>query len=126
MTSASLDPSAIVQRALEYATTNLRIERLLIQLGLDPSNVTYEAVFARLFDILLVNITFANLLALIGGIAVACLHQDFPKILGLTGLFLLLPRDGHLQLLDEAGGGIGGGRSGRSVRDQSARQRGHR
>ncbi len=63
-----LDPAAMVQRALEYATTNLTIERLLIQFGIDPNNVTYEAIFNRLLDIALGNITFANVLALVGGI----------------------------------------------------------
>ncbi len=64
MTVGSLDPAAI----LEYATKNLRIERILIQVGLDPNNITYDAIFNRLFDLALVNITFANVLALIGGI----------------------------------------------------------
>jgi CRP-like cAMP-binding protein/uncharacterized protein (DUF697 family) len=64
MTVGSLDPAAI----LDYATKNLRIERILIQVGLDPNNITYDAIFNRLFDLALVNITFANVLALIGGI----------------------------------------------------------
>ena len=41
MSSADIDPAGILNRALEYATQNLRIENLLIQLGLDPSNLTY-------------------------------------------------------------------------------------
>jgi CRP-like cAMP-binding protein len=64
MTVGSLDPAAI----LDYATKNLRIERILIQVGLDPNNITYDAIFNRLLDLALVNITFANVLALIGGI----------------------------------------------------------
>ena len=64
MTVGSLDPAAI----LEYATQNLRIEKILIQVGLDPNNITYDAIFNRLLDLALVNITFANVLALIGGI----------------------------------------------------------
>jgi CRP-like cAMP-binding protein/uncharacterized protein (DUF697 family) len=64
MTVGSLGPAAI----LDYATKNLRIERILIQVGLDPNNITYDAIFNRLFDLALVNITFANVLALIGGI----------------------------------------------------------
>jgi CRP-like cAMP-binding protein len=59
-----LDPAAI----LDYATKNLRIERILIQVGLDPNTITYDAIFNRLVDLALVNITFANVLALIGGI----------------------------------------------------------
>jgi hypothetical protein len=68
MCSANSDPAAILNRALEYAAQNLRVEKLLIQLGLDPTNVTYDAVFNRLVDIILANITFANMLALVGAI----------------------------------------------------------
>jgi uncharacterized protein (DUF697 family) len=68
MSVASLDPVAVVQRALEYATMNLTVERLLVQFGIDPNNVTYESIFNRLLDIAFSNITFANLLALAGGI----------------------------------------------------------
>jgi len=44
MSSANLDPIAILNRALEIASQNLRVEKVLIQLGLDPSHVTFEAV----------------------------------------------------------------------------------
>src|SRR5215471_3724726 len=66
MSSANIDPAAILNRALEYAAQNLRVEKLLIQLGLDPSNITYDAIFNRLVDIVLANINFANMLALVG------------------------------------------------------------
>ena len=68
MSVGIVDPAAIFDRALEYATKNLRIERLLIQAGLDPNNVTYNAIFDRLLDIALANITFANVFAAIGGL----------------------------------------------------------
>ncbi|HWL31227.1 MAG TPA: cyclic nucleotide-binding domain-containing protein [Xanthobacteraceae bacterium] len=68
MGSANLDPSAILNRALEYAAQNLRVEKLLIQLGLDPSNISYDVVLDRLIDITLANINFANTLALIGAV----------------------------------------------------------
>ena len=68
MSVGIFDPAAILDRALDYATKNLRVEKLLIQVGLDPSNVTYDAIFNRLLDIALANITFANVFALIGGI----------------------------------------------------------
>ena len=68
MGSANIDLPAILNRALEYAAQNLRIEKLLIQLGLDPTNVTYDAVFNRLVDVALANINFANTLALVGAI----------------------------------------------------------
>ena len=66
MSSADIDPAGILNRALEYATQNLRIENLLIQLGLDPSNLTYTLVFNRLLDIMLANINFVNMLAFVG------------------------------------------------------------
>jgi len=68
MGSANFDLAAILNRALEYAAQNLRVEKLLIQIGLDPANVTYDAVLNRLVDIILANITFANMLALVGAI----------------------------------------------------------
>jgi hypothetical protein len=66
MSSANIDPAAILNRALEYAAQNLKVEKLLIQLGLDPSNISYDVVFNRLVDIVLANINFANMLALVG------------------------------------------------------------
>jgi hypothetical protein len=68
MSSADLDLAAILNRAVEYAAQNLRVEKLLVQLGLDPINVTYDAIFNRLVDITLANINFANMLALVGAI----------------------------------------------------------
>lgn len=68
MSSANIDPAAILNRALEYAAQNLRIEKLFIQLGLDPTNISYDVVFNRLVDIALANINFANTLALIGAV----------------------------------------------------------
>ena len=66
MGSANIDPAAILNRALEYAAQNLRVEKLLIQLGLDPANISYDVVFNRLVDVVLANINFANMLALVG------------------------------------------------------------
>jgi hypothetical protein len=66
MRSANIDPAAILNRALEYAAQNLRVEKLLIQLGLDPANISYDVVFNRLVDVVLANINFANMLALVG------------------------------------------------------------
>ncbi len=68
MGSANIDLPAILNRVLEYAAQNLRVEKILIQLGLDPTNVTYDAVFNRLVDVAIANINFANMLALVGAI----------------------------------------------------------
>src|SRR6266446_5785634 len=53
-------------RILDTAADNFRIAKILIQMGLDPDNITYDALFNRLLEIVLANITLANLLALIG------------------------------------------------------------
>src|ERR1700743_3508631 len=68
MGSANIDLPAILNRALEFAAQNLRVEKILIQLGLAPTHVTYDAVFNRLVDIAIANINFANMLALVGAI----------------------------------------------------------
>jgi len=68
MISANIDPSAILNRAVELAAQNLRVEKVLIQLGLDPANLTYDIVFNRLVEVLLANINIANTLALIGAV----------------------------------------------------------
>lgn len=64
MTSA--DMSTVLNRILDTAADNLRVAKILIQLGLDPNNITWEAIFNRLLEIFLANITLANLFALIG------------------------------------------------------------
>jgi Cyclic nucleotide-binding domain len=66
MQSEILDIAGILNRIVERAAQNLTIEKLLIQLNLDPSNITFEAIFHRLVDIALANINIANTCALIG------------------------------------------------------------
>jgi len=68
MSSANLDPSAILNRALELAAQNLRVEKVLTHLGLDPAHVTFDVVFNRLVEIALANINFTNMLALTGAV----------------------------------------------------------
>jgi Cyclic nucleotide-binding domain len=64
----SADLSTILNRILDTAADNLRIAKILIQLGLDPDNITYDAIFNRFLEIVLANITLANMFALIGAI----------------------------------------------------------
>ena len=66
MNSQYLDLAGILNRFLERAAQNLTIEKLLIQLHLDPNNITFDAIFHRLADITLANITIPNTCALIG------------------------------------------------------------
>lgn len=68
MGSANIDTATMVNRFLEYTAENLRVEKLLIQLGLDPANLTYDVVFSRLADVIVANTNFANMLALVGAI----------------------------------------------------------
>jgi hypothetical protein len=62
------DISTTLDRILDAAADNLRVAKILVQLGLDPNNVTYDAIFNRLLEIFLHNITLANMFALVGAI----------------------------------------------------------
>lgn len=68
MYSESLDPTVILQHILEAAAQNLTIDKILNHLGLDPANITYNAIFDRLVDVTVANFKFANVLALMGAI----------------------------------------------------------
>ena len=68
MASSSADISTILNRILDTAADNFRIAKILIQMGLDPNNITYEALFNRLLEIVLANITIANLFAVVGAV----------------------------------------------------------
>ena len=63
-----VNASTTLDRFLEKATDNLRIAKILGQLGLDPNSITYDTLFDRLLDIVLANITLANMFALLGAI----------------------------------------------------------
>ena len=66
--ATTADISSILNRILDAASDNLRIAKILVQLGLDPNNITYDALFNRLLEIFLANITLANMFAVIGAI----------------------------------------------------------
>src|SRR5262249_41967170 len=68
MEPISADLSTILNRILDTAADNLRISKVLVQMGLDPNNITFDALFNRLLEIVLANITLANLFALVGAI----------------------------------------------------------
>src|ERR1700704_7158198 len=68
MKFSTADLSTILDRILDTAADNLRIAKILVQLGLDPNNITYDALFNRLLEILLANITLANMFALVGAV----------------------------------------------------------
>ncbi|MGA7790183.1 MAG: DUF697 domain-containing protein [Xanthobacteraceae bacterium] len=66
MSSDDQSPTTILNHALDLATQNLTFAKLLIQVGLDPSNVTWHAIFARLIEVAAAHLNFANAFALIG------------------------------------------------------------
>ncbi len=68
MNLSSANLSTTLDRILDAAADNLRFAKILIQLGLDPNNITSDALFNRLLELLVANITLANLFALIGAI----------------------------------------------------------
>jgi Cyclic nucleotide-binding domain len=94
MSSANIDLGALLNRALEHAAQNLRIENLFIKLGLDPTNITYDVVLNRLVDIVVANINFANMLALCGAalyVATLMVRTIVPlRILGIISIIFFI------------------------------------
>src|SRR4030081_1075908 len=62
------DLSTVLNRILDAAADNLRIAQILFQMGLEPDNIPYDAIFNRLLEIFLANITLANMFALVGAV----------------------------------------------------------
>jgi hypothetical protein len=84
----------ILNRILDTAADNLRIAKILVQMGLDPNNITYDALFNRLLEILLANITLANMFALVGAIflvATLLMHTMVPlRVANMAGSAFLV------------------------------------
>jgi Cyclic nucleotide-binding domain len=68
MMPSSADMSTTLDRILDTASNNLTIAKIIVQLGLDPNNLTSDAIYNRLLEVLLANITLANMFALVGAI----------------------------------------------------------
>ena len=85
----SSDKGTILDRILDTAADNLRIAKILVQMELDPNNITYDALFNRLLEILLANITLANMFGLFGAIflvATLLMHTMVPlRVANITG-----------------------------------------
>jgi hypothetical protein len=62
------DIATTLNRILDAAADNLTFAKLLVKLGLDPNNVTYDALFNRLLELVVANINIASLCALIGAV----------------------------------------------------------
>jgi len=68
MNVSSADLSTVLNRILDAAADNLRFAKILVQMGLDPNNITYDALFNRIMEIVVANITLANMFALVGAV----------------------------------------------------------
>ncbi len=66
MYSAIMDLTDILNRILDRAAQNLTFGKVLIKFGLDPNNLTLDAITDRLVDIISANINIASMCALIG------------------------------------------------------------
>jgi len=66
MNSQHLEVAAILNNFLDRVAQNLTIGKLLLQLQLDPNNITFDAIFHRLVEVTLANINVPNLCALVG------------------------------------------------------------
>ena len=66
MFTASFDST--LDRAYQFLAQGSWIEKLITDLGFDPSQLTIDGVFHRLVDIAVANITTANMLALAGSL----------------------------------------------------------
>ena len=62
------DISTTLNRILDAAADNLTFAKVLVKLGLDPNNVTYDALFNRLLELVVANINIASLCALVGAV----------------------------------------------------------
>ena len=56
MNSGNADFSTILNRILDTAADNLRIAKILVQMGLDPNNITYDALFNWMLAIVLAHL----------------------------------------------------------------------
>jgi CRP-like cAMP-binding protein len=90
MPSGSADISSILDRILEAATDNLRIAKILVQMGLDPNNVTYDSIFNRMLEIFVQNITLANMVANMVGCAFFAVFGALSANVSTFLLYLLL------------------------------------
>jgi Cyclic nucleotide-binding domain len=63
-----LDLAMTLNLAVDAGIETVWIKNFLLSLGIDPSSITFGAMFNRLEDFVLASINFANVLALLGAI----------------------------------------------------------
>jgi hypothetical protein len=66
MTSGSLESIAIANRVIDVVAKDLSFNKFVLELGLDPANISYHAIFNRLTHVALSNVNLPNMLALVG------------------------------------------------------------
>jgi CRP-like cAMP-binding protein len=64
----SVDPDSTLGRILNFMGQHLRLDKIFTDLGFDPNHFTWDAVFHRVVEIGIANITVANVLALVGAV----------------------------------------------------------
>jgi CRP-like cAMP-binding protein len=64
----SADPDSTLGRVLNFLGQNLRLDKIFIDLGLDPNHFTFDALVHRLMEVVVANINVANTLALVGAV----------------------------------------------------------
>jgi CRP-like cAMP-binding protein len=64
----SVDPDSTLGRILNFMGQHLRLDKIFTDLGFDPNHFTWDAVFHRVTEIAIANITVANVLALVGAV----------------------------------------------------------
>jgi CRP-like cAMP-binding protein len=93
MNKDSLDLAAVWHHALA-AAQNLTVEKLMIKIGLDPSNITFHAILHRLVEIILANINVASMCALVGAVfyaATLLMRTMVPlRVLGIISILFFL------------------------------------
>src|SRR5450631_4129678 len=68
MYNVILNLTDIFDRVLDRAAQNLTLGKLLIRLGLDPNNLTMDAITDWLIDVVSANINVATMCALVGAV----------------------------------------------------------
>src|SRR5471032_1313708 len=68
MSIASFDISAMLERAVEAAIKHPAVQKILVQIGVDPGNINYDTVSDRVLELAFANLNFSNMLALVGGL----------------------------------------------------------
>jgi hypothetical protein len=66
MTLNTTSASTMLDRVIDTAADNLRIAKVLVQLGFDPNNITLSGVLDRRLEIFLAHLNAASMCALAG------------------------------------------------------------